>query len=88
MKQAYVKPAFIVERFSLTQNIANGCGALTNGSMGTPNSVDKTSCGWAIGSTTVLFVNNAICTEPAGENDDVFGICYNAPNSSNAIFGA
>lgn len=87
MKEAYVKPAFYIERFSLTQNIASGCGAMSNGSLGTPAVADKNTCGWSMRNLT-LFVSVPTCTVEADPDGEVYGICFNSPNSSNAIFGA
>lgn len=89
MKEAYVKPAFYIERFSLTQNIASGCGAMSNGSLGSPMVADKNTCAWSMGNLA-LFVDTATngCSFTVDPNGEFNGICYNAPNSSNAIFGA
>ena len=88
MKETYVKPTIFIERFSLTQNIANGCGGIAS-SLGSPGQADKFTCSWNVGTTTFLFTNTVeACFEDVGENDEVFGVCYNAPNSNNAVFGA
>lgn len=87
MKEAYVKPAFYIERFSLTQNIANNCGVPTGGSsLGNPGNMIDKSCGWDIG-TGILFISGVEnCNIPVDPDAEVSGVCYMAPNSSNAIF--
>ena len=61
MKAKYVKPEIFIERFSLTQNIAAACGAVENGSLGTPTSGDKNSCTWDLGGMSI-FTTTAGCT--------------------------
>lgn len=80
MKEAYIKPAFYIERFSLTQNIAAGCG-YTSG----VNVDSKDACSYSEGAPS-LFVADGICDQVVGVHDSVVEICYNAPNSSQAIF--
>ena len=87
MKAKYVKPEIFIERFSLTQNIAAACGAVENGSLGTPTSGDKNSCTWDLGGMSI-FTLAAACTIPLGDNDTFEGVCFNAPNSNTAVFGA
>lgn len=88
MKEKYVKPEIFIERFSLTQNIAAACGAVENGSLGTPTTGDRTSCKWDLGNNMSIFTSAANCTIPLGDNDTFEGVCFNAPNSNITVFGA
>lgn len=86
MKQNYVKPTIMIERFSLCQNIAAGC--TTNGEWGTCGHGDKYSCGWVIPSGQILWLDNTGCTEILTPEDNVDGVCYNNPNGGMTIFGS
>lgn len=89
MKETYVKPALFIERFSLTQNIASGCGPIDS-SLGQPGPTDKTTCGWwEVGGVVKIFTNDISgCAQKAEGYDDVNGVCFNAPTSSNVIYNA
>ena len=87
MKETYVKPSIVIERFSLTQNIASGCGVIDS-SLGMPGQADKNTCAWLVGGVVKIFVAQPTCTQLADAYEDVNGICYNAPNSSVVVFGA
>ena len=91
MKKTYVKPALAVESFVLSQSIAVNCGVPGGGTeMGAPNHVDKISCGWEMDSATVIWLDTManICTFPVGEDEPVYGMCYNNPNGGVTIFGS
>lgn len=88
MKETYVKPTIFIERFSLTQNIASGCGPIDS-SLGEPGPTDKVTCGWVVGGFVQIFTDTiSNCTQKADGYSDVNGLCYNAPNSSVVIFSA
>lgn len=89
MKQTYVKPRMIVERFALTQSIASGCGvAPGGGTLGVPAHYNKNTCAWDVGGI-LLFIDANICTDmQVGENDQVMGYCYNNPEGGTAIFSS
>ena len=88
MKETYVKPEIIIERFSLTQNIANGCGAVNQGTLGAPLSTAKESCAWDLGGVTLFMSSGNGCMKGLDDDDVVESHCYNAPNSNVAMFGA
>lgn len=87
MKQVYVKPRMIVERFALSQSIALNCGISSTGStLGKPNSGDSSTCGWDVGGE-ILFLAAPICTKPT--TDEMIGsYCYNNPNPESALFSS
>lgn len=84
MKQVYVKPRIIVERFALTQSIASGCGVVGGSTLGNPSHDNKQVCGWEVMEGYVLFVNAvSVCTEIVDPNEPtVEGICYNNPDGA------
>lgn len=88
MKEKYVKPAIFIERFSLTQNIATDCGAIENGTLGVPRQNSADTCIWDLGEGLNLFTTAVGCAIQLGPNDTFDGVCFNAPNSNNAIFGS
>lgn len=85
MKETYVKPSIFIERFSLTQNIASGCGDYTGAGLGTPTSGSKQQCAWDMGGL-MLFLSSPTCNRPVGEDEVIVDICYNAPNSGTTVF--
>ena len=89
MKQSYVKPRMIIERFALTQSIAAGCGAVPGGNtLGQPAHYYKSTCAWDVGGI-LLFLDREICKDvQVGEKDQVMGYCYNNPDGGTAIFGS
>lgn len=87
MKQNYVKPTIMIERFSLCQNIASDCTAGTE--WGSAAHADKYSCGWYNPSGEILWlIDSNVCNDHYGPNDDVGGLCYNNPNGGLTIFGS
>ncbi len=84
MKQTYVKPRIIIERFALTQSIASGCGAVADNSLGQPTQWSKSTCAWDVGGYTFfLDTMTNICKDyKLSENDDLYGFCYNNPEGS------
>lgn len=88
MKQKYVKPSIIVERFALTQSIASGCGVVGGSTLGSPMQQNKHDCAWDLGNQLIFLQGMNVCMDvQVEENDEVFGICYNNPNG-NMIFGS
>lgn len=89
MKEMYVKPTMILERFTLSQNIADFCSA-HNSDWGHANYADKNSCGWALpdGSNIAWLRDTVACNDPYEESDDINGICYNNPVNGITIFGS
>ena len=92
MKLKYTKPAFVIERFNLTQSIASGCTAEDpanpSGSVGDPNRWDKNTCGWDVGGYTLWIGEASGCDVPMSPNENYMGICYNNPDGGNVIFGS
>lgn len=86
MKMKYVKPAIVVERFTLAQSIATSCGADPNSTLGDPNLWSKASCGWNMGNIEI-FLNEVIC-DWVIEDGEIEGICHNNPNGGQTIFAS
>ncbi len=88
MKQKYVKPAMILERFTLTQSVAYTC-APGNRAWGRPSFANKNSCGWCLpGTDMILWVSEPACNDLYGPEDKFEGICYNNPDGGMPIFGS
>lgn len=93
MKQSYVKPRIIIERFALTQSIAAGCGAITGGNtLGGPTSGSVNTCVWDMINYALFVTTNNNCdpvyaVEP-DENVLVNGYCYNNPEGGTAVFSS
>ena len=88
MKLKYTKPSFAVERFNLSQSIANNCGAMHSSTIGGPTSRNKTDCGRDVGGYTVWTAANQGCSVKANPNEIVQGVCYNNPVGGNTIFAS
>ena len=92
MKRTYTKPTILLESFTLTQSIASDCGPFpANGSLGTPSSADKYSCGWDMMDFTIWADGiNPDCNSNMGVTNDteISGVCYNNPNGGLTIFGS
>lgn len=89
MKKIYSKPAMQVEYFTMSQNIAAGCGAVGGGnSLGKPTYGDPSNCGWAVGDTIAWVGESTGCNFPCDENTDFAGICFNNPSGGNSIFSS
>lgn len=88
MKQTYVKPSIVVERFSLAQSIASGCDA-RNEDWGHCNHWSKNTCGWQLpDGYTVIWASNPPCNDLYGPDEPFQGICYNNPEGGMTIFGS
>lgn len=87
MKQNYVKPTIMIERFSLCQNIAAGC--TTGNEWGSSNHGDKSSCGWQTPGGDVIWLDGSgVCNDYYGPDDEFGGVCYNNPGGGLTIFGS
>ena len=83
MKQTYVKPSIIVERFALTQSIASSCGVVGGSTLGKPTHQSKEVCGWELMNGLVLFVDAvSACTKDVEPDAKVDGVCYNNPDGA------
>ena len=88
LKRTYEKPLFAVERFTMAQSVAAGCGVPGGGNtLGKPGHWSKTTCGWDMGNGTIWVANSA-CTMPTDENANVNGVCYNTPSGNYTIFSS
>lgn len=81
MKKTYVKPKVNIERFSLVQTTAMGCGSNLDFGNATLGSID--SCGWNVG--IEVFVNANVCDVLVEEWD---GVCYNNPEGGMNVFAS
>ena len=77
-----------MERFELSQSIATNCGASHNSSVGGPAYWSKSTCGWKIDDSIIVWVEQPVCQIPADEDADGWGVCYNNPDGGNIIFGS
>ena len=89
MKQKYVKPAMVMERFELAQSVAaGGCGAASSSTMGDPNQWNKETCGWDLGNMIVWTELNSGCLYKLDEDFPMEGVCYNNPDGGQSIFNS
>lgn len=89
MKKIYSKPAMQVEYFTMSQNIAAGCNAVTGGnSLGKPTHGDRGSCGWDVGGAIAWVGEGTGCNFPCDENSEANGVCFNNPSGGNTIFSS
>ncbi len=92
MKQRYEKPGFVIERFSLTQTIAESCGFRHDeetGWGGSPAYYSKESCGWNDGYGQIVWVNTpSPCEFPAPEDLTIGYVCYNNPEGGLTAFAS
>lgn len=89
MKQVYEKPVLHIEHFTLSQTIANGCGAVAGGnSLGGPNSGDIHNCGWQMGDMSFWIAGTTGCGIPLDPDTEGMGVCYNNPEGGNSIFAS
>lgn len=88
MKKAYQKPQISVEKFTLSQTIAQSCGYVSGGSSGYPAHADKNTCGWNDGYEDVYWLESSICKDVVGEDFSNGEVCYNNPNGGVSIFAS
>lgn len=84
MKKVYRKPEISFEDFSLTTNIAAGCGFDTNLPV-------QNSCGVDMGGGMIVFVDGVYgCTTKVQLGDDGTwnGMCYHVPIENNNVFNS
>ena len=82
MKRAYEKPVLYIERFTLSQTIAQNCGDNLDFSMAKHST--KETCGWQVGGF-VIFMDQSVCTLRV---DNMGGVCYNAPAGGYNVFSS
>lgn len=84
MKQTYVKPHMMIERFALTQSIAASCTVAGGNSLGKPTNWSKSTCAWDIAGQLIFLDGMSVCRDEkvASENIDYSGICYNNPDGA------
>lgn len=88
MKAKYVKPALVMERFELTQAIANGCNADPNSSIGDPMHYTKTTCAWNVNGTLIFIAGSGTGCMFGDAETQWSGLCYNNPDGGQTIFGS
>lgn len=90
MKKQYSKPGIIIEDFAIAQNIAAGCGAITNpNKWGWPGHANRGVCGWHDG-LDIIWAAKPMCTEDGITKIDaiVGGLCYHNPSDEMNIFSS
>lgn len=89
MKSVYHKPVIHVEYLALSQTVASNCNATPGGSsLGKPAQWSKTTCGWYMDQSTILWVDDKNgCNQFLPADADVGGVCYNNP-SNGGIFSS
>lgn len=88
MKKVYEKPQVYAEQFAMSQSIASCVGVGGGGStLGKPTHWDKTTCGWDVGGV-IVWAQEGICDDIAGEDEEVNGVCYNNPSGSVVAFSS
>ena len=86
MKKAYQKPAMYLDRFSLEQSIASGCGITNGGTLGEANLQNKSVCGWDMGNGSIWTEAITQCSIKFKPDIPFNGVCYNNPNGGKNIF--
>ncbi len=88
MKTNYERPAILFENYDLRETSTGGCGAPGGGgSLGRPSHWNRETCGWDMGGL-IIWAIDPVCNEIRGENDTVYGICYNNPEGGYNIFNS
>lgn len=80
MKKSYTKPIVGFEDFTLSANIATGCGSKT----GLPS---KDQCGLNQGDEVLFLTSISACTEPYEDNATV-PFCYHNPTDEQRLFSS
>ena len=90
MKQKYAKPSLVIERFALTQSIAEYCGPSPSGSsLGNNYHSDSHTCYWDFGGYVAFAEGNDACADVQVKTGDIIeGFCYNNPGGLTAIFAS
>ena len=80
MKKTYSKPQIMFEAFTLSTNIASGCGVITT--LSTRGTCGYTPDRWP--ESVVLFNTDGICnTSP--QNTEYDGLCYDNPSAGTGM---
>lgn len=88
MKKAYQKPQISVEKFTLSQTIAQSCGYVSGEISGFPAHADKNTCGWNDGYGKVFWLDDSVCRNVVDEDFSNGEFCYNNPNGGVSIFAS
>mgnify|MGYP003291204517 CR=1 FL=1 len=89
MKEKYTKPAFTLELFTLSSNVAENCGWRADGiDIGKPAIRSSSDCGWEYAGTVVWVDDDHGCAMQVEEDFDIEGYCYNYPVAGNSVFGS
>lgn len=88
MKEKYVKPAMVIERFEMTNSIARNCADFIDKSYLTQRSMPD--CAWDIGEGFTVFTEMPPCVILSNEWVTNSGdmICYNNPADGALIFSS
>jgi hypothetical protein len=85
VKEKYIKPAMMIERFALSSTIAKTCTDYVDPeSLIGANSVPV--CKWDFGAGMLIFASETNCTMDYNEIDSI--ICYNNPGEGQYIFSS
>ena len=89
MKEKYVKPAMVIEHFTLTNAIARNCADFIQKEYLTHNSIEN-ECAWDIGGGFKVFVQFPICDYETDIYPSDTGeiMCYNNPSEGAYIFSS
>lgn len=88
MKKIYIKPIVQIERFTISQSVAQNCGYNDDVFTGFPTQADKNSCGWNDGYGEVYWTSNVTCGGEYSEDLEVGEVCYNNPNGAPTVFAS
>ena len=83
MKRVYEKPVLYVERFNLSQTIADTCGDKLE--IGNPLQASKKTCAWKVGSVVIFMDSKNNC---ALLTQELSGVCYHAPEGGRNVFSS
>ena len=86
MKENYVKPKLLLESFTLSQTIAESCGASHDSTLGEPTHYDATTCEWDVGGFTLFFEHCDLNMEDFNNNYET--LCYGNPNGGQTVFSS
>lgn len=92
MREQYMKPVIIFERFSLAQTIAYDCGDSHSGTLGESNHYNEYTCEWDMGGATYFFVQEGgRCDDGPEDPEEEWegeGLCYNGPSGGTSLFSS
>ena len=81
MKKQYKKPLVLFDNFSLSTNIAAGCGVSTN------FGVDQCGYQFTVGIVIFTQANNG-CEKKISPGENYNGICYHNPSDTNNLYSS